>query len=327
MSKKQNQLTKKSNDPFEIVKRVYTDQNLRSELCRKSHLWFFSVYLPHYIKFEIAEFQRKMFEITEDQNNELAVIVSFRNSAKSTVMTLSYPIWAILGEQNKKCVVILCQTRQQARQHLSNLKRELEYNTLLRADLGPFEENDEEWNSGSIVIPKYDARITALSCEQSFRGLRHGEHRPDLVICDDIEDLDSVRTKESRDKTCDWFIGEVRPIGDRGTKVVVVGNLLHEDSLIKRLEKRIAGGSLTGTFYSFPIVDDNNKPLWPGKYPDIKSIEEERKKIGDDSAWAREFLLKIISDSERVVWPDWIVTYKEDSLPGVDNPRYLKTII
>ena len=77
-------------------------------------------------------------------------------------MTMSYPIWSILGKQQKKFVLILGLTQKQAKQHLLNLKRELESNQLLQRDLGPFEE-DEEWGSYSLVIPKLDARITAAS--------------------------------------------------------------------------------------------------------------------------------------------------------------------
>ncbi len=216
-NKLKQSLTKSLSDPSKLIEYFYTDQTARTEICRQSHQWFFSIYLPHYIKYPTADFQKKMFEITEGKKNELSVIVAFRNSAKSTIMTLSFPIWAILGKYQKKCVVILCQTRHQARQHMANIKRELENNILLRSDLGPIKQNEDEWNAGSIVVPKYDARITALSCEQGIRGLRHGEHRPDLIICDDIEDLDSVRTKESRDKTDEWFKGEVVPLGESNT--------------------------------------------------------------------------------------------------------------
>jgi len=79
-----------------------------------------------------------MFKITEDQTLKISAIMSFRGSGKSTVITLSYPIWAIVGVQQKKFVVIISRTEQLAKLHMSNLKRELESNELLRQDLGPF---------------------------------------------------------------------------------------------------------------------------------------------------------------------------------------------
>src|SRR5439155_412957 len=94
--------------------------------------------------------------------------------------------------------------------------------------LAPNFDISDEWGSNSIVISKFGARITIASTEQSIRGLRHGEHRPDLVICDDVEDLNSVKTREGREKTFQWLTGEVLPIGDQNTKLMIIGNLLHE---------------------------------------------------------------------------------------------------
>jgi len=260
---------------------------------------------------ETARFHKELFSITEDESIPMAVIVAFRGSGKSTIMNMSYPIWAILGQQKKKFVVMLSQTQRQARQHLMNLKRELEQNKLLRADLGPFEEQADEWGSYALVIPKYDARIIAASTEQSIRGLRHGQYRPDLIICDDVEDLESVKTKESRDKTHQWLVGDVIPAGDLNTRIIVVGNLLHEDSVLMRLQQGIKDNNLKGIYRSYPLLDDNNQCAWPGKYPDNESIGNLKKRVGNDTAWYREYLLRIISNSERVIHPEWLCYYDE----------------
>jgi glycosyltransferase involved in cell wall biosynthesis len=102
---------------------------------------------------------------------------------------------------------------------------ELESNDLLKADLGPFQE--DEWNANSIVIPKYNARITAASAEQSIRGIKHGQYRPNLIIADDCEDSSSVKTQEGRDKTYDWFTKEILPLGNSKTKIIVIINIMH----------------------------------------------------------------------------------------------------
>ena len=131
-----------------------------------------------------------------------------------------------------------CTTRNQAKQQMMNMRKELENNKMLKGDLGPFqEEHDSEWGSSSLVFSNSGARITVASVEQSIRGIRHGEYRPDLIICDDVENLASTKTKEGRDKTYEWLTGEIIPAGDVKTKIVLVGNLLHEDSLLMRLKK------------------------------------------------------------------------------------------
>jgi predicted phage terminase large subunit-like protein len=307
----------------QLIERILKDKALRKGVVSKSLEWFFSIYFSRYLKYETAPFQKKIIAIAEDQKNKLAVIVAFRGSSKSTLVTTASVIWSVLGAPQKKFIIILSQTEQKARQHLQNVKRELEGNELLRKDLGPFDEEKNQWGSTALIIKKFDAKIIMGSVEQSIRGLRFGEHRPDLIILDDVEDTDSVRTQEGRDKTYNWLTSEVLPAGDKNTKVILVGNLLHEDSLLKRLEVRIKNNEIDGIYREYPIIDDENKPLWPGKYPTPADIEEERRKTMSPIAWAREYLLKIISNDEQLIPREWIKYYSY--LPPHDFHSYCAT--
>lgn len=292
---------------------IKENRDVRTSLARKSHYWFFSLYLGEYVQYPFAPFHHELFRISEDQTTKISAVVAFRGSAKTTIMTTSFPIWAITGTLQKKFVLILSQTQQQARLHLTNIKRELESNELLKEDIGPFEEFSDEWAANSIVLKNYGARIVAASTEQSIRGIKHGRYRPDLVICDDVEDLNSVKTREGRDRTFSWLTGEVLPIGDDHTKVVIVGNLLHEDCLLMRLKQHFEEGKMNGNFLSVPLLSEDDQIAWPGKYPDLQAVERQKQSIGNEAAWYREYLLRIIADAERVVQRDWIQYY--DVLP------------
>ena len=307
----------------EELEQIKNQRSVRHKLAIKSHFWFFLIYLSHYIIYPFAQFHREMLSLTEEINLRLLVLIAFRGSGKSTLMSLSYPIWAILGVQQKKFVLIVSQTQSQARLHLANIKKELETNDLLKADIGPFQEISDEWGSASIVLSNFNARIAIASTEQSIRGIRHGQYRPDLVICDDVEDLNSVKTKEGRDKTFQWLIGEVMPIGDHNTKIIVVGNLLHEDCLLMRLRTGIDQEKLRGKFLEFPLVTSESVISWPGKFPDMNAIETLKTTIGTESAWYREYLLKIISDEDRVVHHEWIHYY--DNLPDEKDSNFQYT--
>lgn len=301
----------------EVIEAILADQHIRTTITKESHYWFFHLYFSQYVKYPTADFQKEIFAITEDESIKLSVLVAFRGSGKSTIITMSYPLWAILGKQQKKCVVIISQTQQQARIHFANIKRELEGNELLRADLGPFQEEAEEWGSYSLIIPRFDAKIVAVSSEQSIRGIRHGSNRPDLIICDDVEDLNSVKTRESRNRNHDWFTGEIMPLGDKNTRVLMVGNLLHEDSLLMRVKDIIDKKEISATYKEYPIYDDEKRILWPGKYQSMDEIEAERKLNTDDRNWQREYRLKIISGFDQIVKKEWIRYY--DNIPV---PRY-----
>lgn len=307
------------------IKKVINNQKLRKALALKSHYYFFHIYLSHYVQYATAVFQKEMFAITEDEDIKRAVIVAFRDSAKSTIFSLSYPLWAILGKQQKKFIVLLSQTSNQVKMILKNIRKEIETNDLLRRDFGRLDTEADEWKSNSIVIPRYQARISAFSAGESIRGIRHLNHRPDLIICDDVEDLQSVKTKEMRDKTSQWFQGEVIPTGTKDTKLVIVGNLLHEDSLIVRLKGNIEKKELNGVFKEYPLIDNQDNILWPGKFPNQEAIEVLKKSIGDSIAWSREYLLKIISNAERVVHSKWIHYYDELPKDYSDDLEFIAT--
>lgn len=296
------------------------DRAARLRIVCESHFLFFHFYFSHYVRSATAAFQKEMFALTERLDWKTLVITAFRGSGKSTIMNLSFILWAILGSPRKKFILVVGQTQAQARQHLKNVKTELEDNALLGADLGPFREEEDEWRNSCLIISNHNAKIMAVSVDQAVRGLRHGAFRPDLIICDDIEDQPSAKTKEGRDKTYNWVKGELLPAGDTQTQIVLIGNLVHEDCLPKRLEREIKSGTLQGIYREYPLLTEDGLCLWPGKYRTSADIETEKRRIGSEAAWQREYLLKIISDSERLIHPSWIQIVERLPEPTNDFP-------
>ena len=196
---------------------------------------------------------------------------------------------------------------------MQNIKLELESNELLKKDLGPFEEEKTQWGAQALVLPKLGAKIAVSSTEQSIRGLRYGAYRPDLIIIDDAEDLNSVRSVEVSEKIYNWFVSEVIPAGDKDTRIIVLGTMLTEGSLMARLKESILKGERDGVYYEFPFLDEKGEALWKEKFPDAESVEAERKKIGDEVAFSTEMLLDPIIKEDRVIHQEWIKYY--DSIP------------
>lgn len=309
--------------PSSLVRNMIKDRSVRTSITKESFLYFFHFYYAHYVKYETADFQKEIIHLLEKSDRENLYIVAFRGSGKSTMITTAYPLWSILGAQQKKFCIIFCQTKAQAKQHMMNIRAELEGNEVLKKDLGPFQEESDEWGSHSLSFKRHGARITVASSDQSIRGLRHNEHRPDLIICDDVEDVQSTKTREGRDKTYQWLRGEVIPSGDKHTRLIIVGNLLHEDSLLMRIKDEIAQGKASGVFKEYPLLNQDNVCLWPGKYKNEQDIQEEKKKIASEISWQREYLLRIIPSDEQVIYPEWIQYY--DYLPSDEHRAYRGT--
>jgi len=79
---------------------------------------------------------------------------------------------------------------------------------------------------------------------------------------------------------------------------------------------------LNGIFKSYPIINTEETIAWPGKFPNLASIETLRKTIASDASWQREFMLKIVVDQEQVVHPEWIHYYEELPKDSENNFRY-----
>lgn len=301
----------------EIVEKMITTREFRRVVTRESFVLFFGAYFGKYIRYPFADFHREMFRMAEDETLSTIVIMGARGSAKSTIMNTALAIWSALGKPGKHCIVILSETQIKAKKHFMNVKDELSRNELLKNTLGPLKEGEAEWGS-FLTIPKYDAQITFASLDQGIRGLKYKQYRPDLIIADDIEDDDSVRTAEGRDKTYNQLVANVISAGDASTRLVLLGTMLDEDSVMMRFKRDIEAKVRAGVFREYPLMDAGGNVLWKGKYPDAAAVEAERLRIGNEKAWLQEFLLRIVSDADQVVHLEWI-HYEEAPARTVAN--------
>ena len=309
-----------------IINLMLKNKTARLAIAISSHYWFFHFYFHQYIKYPTAEFQKEMLHLTECDDIPNLILAGFRGSAKSSIITMSYVIWAILGRQKKKFIVIISKTEEKTRQHLLNLKKELEENSLLKQDLGPFQaEHDKLGNVKALILSSYGAKIAAKSAGQSVRGIRHNQYRPDVIILDDVEDTESIRNQEERDKAYEWLTNDVLPAGDLGTRIIFVGTPLHQDSLLMTLKRYIEEGKVNGIFKEYPFSNEQNQPLWPGKFSSEEIIKNFRKTIPSEVAWKREYLLETVSEEDQVVRKEWLNYY--DSLPPELESSYRYTII
>lgn len=261
----------------------------------KHFLGFCATYFSHYFYREPAPFHFKLAEVLQDKELEQVGIIGFRGSAKSTYASLAFILWSALeGHQN--FIILIGDTAQQMKLNLSNIKYELENNEVLIADYGVMHEKSKNW-SGTSLLLKNDVLILGRSRGQKIRGMRHRQFRPGLVVIDDPEDLEWVKKKENRDKTERWFTSEVVPAQrEDNSKLIAIGNLLHNDCLLARLKRKGIMRML-----EFPLFDENGKCTWEALYPTQEAIDKQKAKVGSETTWAREYLLKIISEDDQII--------------------------
>lgn len=299
------------NTSQKILDQIYTSREFRKELADNDMFWFFSIYFARYIQYKTAEFQKEIISLVSDEKIKIAAVTAFRNSAKSTLCSLVLPIWAIVGKWKKKYAVIVCQTQTRARETLANIRVELEMMGILVEDYQPREGKTDKWSEDTIIIPKYGAKISVISISESIRGLRYLQYRPDLIICDDLEDVPSCQSYENRKKLWQFVNGELIPAGDKNTKYVFIGNKVHNDSLMMKLRNAIELNKMKGVYKEYALIDKNEKIAWPGKFPDMKAIEGLKSNYASEIDFLREQMLLILPDGDAIVKPEDIHYYKE----------------
>ncbi len=291
------------------------DYHTRRSLA-KTLTGFCLVYLSHYLDIEPASFHPELLDTLGDHKEKMIEIIGFRGSAKSTFGSLALPIWAALEyPELYKFILPIADTGLQSGINIANIKNELENNPLIKQDYGEIKgefvadwtlESEEEWQAKNMLLSN-GVRILARSRGQKVRGLRHNQHRPKLIVVDDPEDLEWVRTKENRDKTERWLRGEVIPaIDELNGRLVVIGNQLHTDALMARLKR-----DKTFKQLDYPLVK-KGKITWLGKYPNQAALDTQRDKVGLN-AYQREYLLKVVPEEGADVHEDWIKYY--DKVP------------
>jgi len=158
-----------------------------------------------------------------------------RGSAKSTLVTLAYVLRSAV-EGREPYIWIVSDTHSQACAHLANLRSELESNRRLRHGYRWSARPGRRWRNDALSLPN-GVTIEAFGAGQKIRGRRRREHRPTLIVCDDLQNEQQVASFESRERIREWFHGALLKAGTRQTHVVNLATALHREALACQLDE------------------------------------------------------------------------------------------
>lgn len=241
---------------------------------------------------ETPDFHR---EIIRDWHSDAPYVLdeAFRGGAKSTIAEEAITTLALYGAFYNG--VILGENETRAVERLNAVKNELENNEKIRAVWG--EQVGPIWGERRIELLN-GTYLQALGRDQSMRGVKHKDRRPDMLFVDDYEDEESVATPDARKKVWKRFWSVVIPaLEPRNFKVRVSGTPLDLEAFIVRLRKQRGWISKR-----FPIeyVDDNGqrRAMWEARFP-LTWIDNRRAEMydaGESLTWMREYMLDPVDE-------------------------------
>lgn len=268
-------------------------------------------------------FHRECWELCTSDNRQVAIAAP-RKHAKTTALTIGYGLATLLFRE-RKYMLIVSDTTSQAEQFLGEFRQYLTMNPNL-IELFQLKLNDKgevqfrRDSQDDIIVECKDGhafRVQAKGAEQKLRGLIWNGSRPDIILCDDMENDELVMNKDRRQKFQRWFYGALLPCLSHKGVVRVFGTILHMDSLLESFmpERQTRGnskGKIAATFLketdlkvwstyralawkSFRYRAHNrdfSEILWPENYTEDWFIEryEDFASQGITDVYSQEFL-------------------------------------
>lgn len=285
------------------------------------------------------EFHKECWELC-CSNEKFVAIAAPRGHAKSTAVTLGYGLATLLFRE-RKFMLLVSDTESQASLFLGTFKQELQDNQEL-IELFGLKRNDKGFvtflkdTETDIIVECTDGhkfRIIAKGAEQKLRGLIWNGSRPDIIMCDDMENDELVLNKERREKMRKWFKGALLPCRSDSGIVRIVGTILHADSMLERLMPNPSDKTTTveelkqystrkGMWKAVKYRAHNSdfsRLLWPSKKSatEFKMLYDEAVKDGTTDIYSQEYLNEPIDEA---------VSFfkKADFLPITQEDRAVK---
>ena len=273
---------------------------LRRQLGELDGEYFARAYFPEFMNLEVPDFHtldyRKQQDLFDNPGGRRFAEAAPRGHAKSVRWTSVFSVRNIVY-QRKHYLFIISDTGGQASDFLVDIAYQLENNSRIVEDFGRLQ--GSPWNSTEIVTTTR-VKVECAGSGMKILGRRWGAWRPDLIVCDDLENEENVSTPEQRKKMRDWFTKVVMYLGDFYTDYVYVGTIKHSESLLCWV---LDNATWETRIYQAVIEFAEREDLWSEWETHVTNLaldKEERLKKAQD--FYKENEAEMLKGTE-VLWP------------------------
>jgi hypothetical protein len=290
--------------------------NATPQMHKELYLDLLKLYNPDYVnKYErLYEFICFREGAKSTAANTLFISYILANNGKSIRITIDGEVRSFKIQEDT--IIIISQTAGSAEEFTVRIRDAFSTNERLRYYYSLEISNaidtvSNQWTRSAFKIN--NAFVQGVGSGQQIRGKVKGASRPTLVIADDIYSEKSVLTEESRDKTKSWWNNAVmNSIDNLKGKVVMLGTILHDDTILVQLEhnpqwqtKKIAlmDIELFHEFVEKYLVVDRDASTCTLPFSDIKNRDERMHK-------QKVFFNEVQKEKDwKLSWPERINLY------------------
>jgi predicted phage terminase large subunit-like protein len=235
-----------------------------------------------------------------------------RGHAKSTSITHSYGLAASLFRV-RNFTLIVSDTWAQSVEFLRDIKTELTDNDELREAFG-IKRLVKDAEDDIIVLCNdgHRFRFLAKGAGQKVRGLKWNGGRPNLIIIDDLDDDETVLSKERREKLYDWFLRALIPCGSKDCLYRMVGTILHDQSTLALVLK--SSDWKSKVYRAHKSFDDFSEVLWSEhkSADELRKIRDSLVEKGKADAYSSEYLNEPVAEGNAFFLPPYLAMSDED---------------
>ena len=258
--------------PAHLLAQPHLDSELLDIMvdCYRSSKMLAKMLFPERFYREFDPGYDDLFALLDDDSIQRACVEAFRGCGKTSFVNLVIPAKGILFEDRHFIVPIGC-TSDLAVLQTENLKSALQTSEMVKKLFGPMKSGNwakEFW----IAANDIKTAIMPRGAGQPVRGILHGHSRPDYIPVDDLEDPRHIDSDDLRADKKRWFYADLMKAIDRHSKtwrILVIGTILHEDSLIVDLVESPDWESV-----QMPLCNEDLKSHFPNYMTD-EDVKEE----------------------------------------------------
>ncbi len=264
---------------------------------------FCGTLLPEVFTADFSVLHDTIFQLINSGAKHIAIAAP-RGIGKTSIAK-AFIMRAILFDM-AKFIVYLSNSSTSAEMQTENIKRDLLSNDDFRKLFGNIRTSDKAGGNIGETFSKLSwvaygrSFVLPRGAGQQIRGLNWNNHRPDLVVIDDLENKNEIRSSENRSKLKDWFWSDVMKTegkyGD-GCTFIYIDTIKHEASLLSDLLASPDWASV-----QLAICDSNYKSFDTNFMTDeeIEAEVEEHRRLGTLDAFYMERMNIPISQEDAV---------------------------
>lgn len=274
---------------------------------------FYSQYFfPKVVRQDVPEFHKTIWTALDDPSNRYVDIKVFRDGAKTTLLRLFASRRIAYGISHN--ILYTSNSERHAARSVSWIARQVEFNTLWAQTFNL--RKGSKWSESEIEIihgvEEFPVYVIAVGITGQVRGINLDSYRPDLQVCDDVDNEETTGTEEQREKARGLFFGALvqglaSPVDSPLAKAVLLATPMADGDIVDVCSK-----DPTWVTMEFGCFDHTGKSTWESKFPTEFLLKEKEGYIARNqlSLWMREKECKIVSSEMAAFRMEWLDFYE-----------------